>query len=387
MQWIARVEGGPRRVNHTACVIGDQIYTFGGYCSNEDYHAIKTIDVHVLNTQTLRWSLVPPRSDKSGYLLGYPEVPFQRYGHTAVAYEHNVYMWGGRNDDVCCNILFCFNTHTHTWSKPEVSGSIPGVRDGHSACIVGNSMYIFGGFEEEINQFSCDVHCLNLETMEWAFVPTGSLPPSYRDFHTATVLNDRMYVFGGRGDRHSPYHTQEEIYCSKMVYLDLKTFQWHTPTCGGQIPIGRRSHSTVVYRGKLYMFGGYNSLMDRHFNELYSFDPDTNVWQVMKTVGVPPQPRRRQVCLVLGQRMYLFGGTRYVWCMAYDGDEGCFVNRFIFFSFSPCEIPDANMGSDAVLWDYNDLHVLDFAPTLRTLAVLSVIKHNLDASVLPQNLK
>lgn len=41
---------------------------------------------------------------------------------------------------------------------------------GHTACIVDHNMYIFGGFEELANRFSCDVHCLNLETMTWSFV-------------------------------------------------------------------------------------------------------------------------------------------------------------------------------------------------------------------------
>lgn len=48
---------------------------------------------------------------------------------------------------------------------------------------------------------------------------TTEQPPSYRDFHTATVLDNKMYIFGGRGDRHSPFHTQEEIYCDQLVYL------------------------------------------------------------------------------------------------------------------------------------------------------------------------
>jgi hypothetical protein len=33
------------------------------------------MDVHVLNTSTLRWSLLPMRKDQK-----YPQVPFQRYG-------------------------------------------------------------------------------------------------------------------------------------------------------------------------------------------------------------------------------------------------------------------------------------------------------------------
>lgn len=310
MYWIAHVDGGPRRVNHTAVVVGDNIFSFGGYCSGDDYRSLRPIDVHVLNTRTLRWSIVtPPISEKH---KAYPEVPFRRYGHTAVAYKHMVYMWGGRNDETCCKILFAFDTQKLVWTKPAVTGRIPGVRDGHSSCVVDHFMYVFGGFEELINQFSRDVHCLNLETMTWSYIPTTGEPPSYRDFHTATVLNDRMYVFGGRGDRNSPYHTQEEIYCEKIVYLDLRTLQWHTPKTTGRVPVGRRSHSAFVYNGRLMIFGGYNSILDQHFNDLYSFDVTTDLWTRLNPGGKGPQPRRRQVCLVIDKRMYLFGGTRFV---------------------------------------------------------------------------
>ena len=77
------------------------------------------------------------------------------------------------------------------WSTPAVSGNRPAARDGHSAAIVGNYMYIFGGFEESIDQFSCDVHCLNLETMDWSYIRTFNSPPSYRDFHSCTEINGR----------------------------------------------------------------------------------------------------------------------------------------------------------------------------------------------------
>lgn len=55
---------------------------------------------------------------------------------------------------------------------------------------------------------------------------TSEQPPSYRDFHTATVLDNKMYIFGGRGDRHSPFHTQEEIYCDQLVYLVSVLRNW-----------------------------------------------------------------------------------------------------------------------------------------------------------------
>lgn len=167
----------------------------------------------------------------------------KRYGHTAVVYQQNVYLWGGRNDDASCNVLYCFDTKTLSWSRPDVSGTLPGARDGHSASVIDNFMYIFGGFQEDIDQFSCDVHCLNFETMEWKYIQTFGTPPSFRDFHSSIIINNRLYIFGGRGDKHSPYHSQEEIYCPEIVYLDLKTKVWHRPSTTGKIPVGRRSHS------------------------------------------------------------------------------------------------------------------------------------------------
>lgn len=243
MRWIANLDGGPRRVNHASVAVGDYIYSFGGYCTGEDYRSTCAIDVHILNTNNMRWSLAPTMKDEYGVMCKYPDVPFQRYGHTAIAYEHKVYIWGGRNDEIVCDILFCFDTKTLKWSKPLATGKVPGARDGHSACLYGNRMYIFGGFEEMIDKFSCDVHYLDLETMHWTFVDTRGDPPSYRDFHSATIVNHKMFVFGGRGDSWGPYHSQEEIYCPKIVCLDLRTNRWEMPNTTGEEPLGRRSHS------------------------------------------------------------------------------------------------------------------------------------------------
>lgn len=65
---------GPRRVNHASVSIGDFIYSFGGYCSGEDYRLSRPMDVHVLNTETMRWHQLTMKEKK------YPNVPFQRYG-------------------------------------------------------------------------------------------------------------------------------------------------------------------------------------------------------------------------------------------------------------------------------------------------------------------
>lgn len=68
-----------------------------------------------------------------------------------------------------------FIIDTLEWSTPEVYGSIPVPRDGHSACVINNQMYIFGGFQENPTQFSQDLYMLDLITMTWNVVRTNVL--------------------------------------------------------------------------------------------------------------------------------------------------------------------------------------------------------------------
>ncbi|GLH07303.1 hypothetical protein R5R35_003214 [Gryllus longicercus] len=369
MYWTVHLEGGPRRVNHAAVVVGDKIYSFGGYCTGENYHKRRPIDVHVLNTANYRWTALPlPEYGGDQFL----SVPYQRYGHTAVAYEDKIYIWGGRNDEYACNTLFCFDTVTLKWTCPEVTGPIPGARDGHSACIIDHCMYIFGGFEEYIDRFSQDVHALDFRTMKWRFVYTRGDPPSYRDFHSASAIGSNMYIFGGRGDLNGPFHSQEEHYCPDIMYLDTITGRWHRPATSGRVPVGRRSHSAFVHREYLYVFGGYNGLWDEHYNDLHRFSPERNEWELVQTLGTSPSPRRRQSCLVVGEKVFLFGGTS-----PYPG--------------APPEVPGDDElqieGPDSKLMDHSDMHVLDFSPSLRMLCLQVVIHFKLDPSWLPEDLK
>lgn len=63
LRWTVHLEGGPRRVNHAAVAVGHRVYSFGGYCSGEDYETLRQIDVHIFNAGAFR---VPPASVPTG---------------------------------------------------------------------------------------------------------------------------------------------------------------------------------------------------------------------------------------------------------------------------------------------------------------------------------
>ena len=73
-----------------------------------------------------------------------------------------------------------------------MAGNIPPERDGHSACVINDSMYVFGGYEESHSRYGQEVYKLDLNEMVWYLVMCSGEQPRYRDFHTATAIGDRQ---------------------------------------------------------------------------------------------------------------------------------------------------------------------------------------------------
>lgn len=208
------------------------------------------------------------------------------------------------------------------------------------------------------------MQALDFATYTWQHIKIKGIPAIWRDFHSATAIGNIMYVFGGRSDVSGETFSNREIYCNKIQMFDTVTNTWTQTKTSGVAPIGRRSHSAFVYKGYLYVFGGFNGFHHLHFRDIFRFDPVHHHWTMVKVKGKGPCPRRRQCCCVIGSRVFLFGGT------------------------SPTNPQnEANEENDMDLYDHSDLHVLDFAPTLKMLCELVVLEHNLDTSLLPLDIR
>uniref|UniRef100_A0AC35GVZ2 Uncharacterized protein n=1 Tax=Panagrolaimus sp. PS1159 TaxID=55785 RepID=A0AC35GVZ2_9BILA len=175
-------------------------------------------------------------------------------------------------------------------------------------------MYIFGGFEYTHRRYTNSVYAFNFETLTWENLPTKGKAPSHRDFHASAIVNDKMYIFGGRGDDEDSSTTTTststlDTYCDKLYSFNLKTNEWEELETTGDRPTFRRSHSMWEYCGKLYLFGGYDSINDIHFNDFYVFDTIKLYWTRLRPNGKHPTPRRRQCSAIVGNKVFIFGGT------------------------------------------------------------------------------
>lgn len=80
-------------------------------------------------------------------LRAVPPSPTRRYGHTMVAYDRHLYVFGGAADHTLPNDLHCYDLDTNTWSIVDVTSDsrVPSGRLFHASAVVDSAMYIFGG--------------------------------------------------------------------------------------------------------------------------------------------------------------------------------------------------------------------------------------------------
>jgi N-acetylneuraminic acid mutarotase len=191
-------------------------------------------------------------------------------------------------------------------------------------------MYIFGGYVQVAGMFSNDIYEFNFLTSTWTLIqPMSEIRPYWRDFHTSSSVGDNIYIFGGRMDSGGARFTGASFYSNDLYTFNVIDKKWtlikkdtsnelnnkldmenDPQTLARKYgPCGRRSHSSISYKNKIIIFGGYQENVNKHFNDLYEFDTDKLEWNIITAIGSTPSPRRRHSCCVILDQMYLFGGS------------------------------------------------------------------------------
>uniref|UniRef100_A0A915Q4A1 Uncharacterized protein n=1 Tax=Setaria digitata TaxID=48799 RepID=A0A915Q4A1_9BILA len=359
--WTVSLNGGPKRVNQAAAAIGSTIYSFGGCCCDNNYinsELDETFGVHVLNTSTYRWKRlrtrrlrpsqnrdISPGRDPSS--LPYGETPTKRVGHTAVAYEGKIYLWGG----------YCTATSIRrTWSVIPSDGDTPPGRTRHTAVVFNDMMIIYGGRDDHAPTLPNDVWAYNFKTRKWYGMALYGQIPRGRECHTACVIDGKMYVFGGVDE------SDDELY---LDVLNLREGYWETPEIFGDQPSGRRDPCSWVYQEKMYLFGGCQQSDEEYLATLHEFDPRTSMWQECKPIGlVGPEGRQRHCGVIVGSRAFIFSGLASIITLDSNFGFGCLI-------------------------EICDLHVLNYDWKLKELSAHAIMRYGLikDAfNVIPADL-
>lgn len=140
------------------------------------------------------------------------------------------------------------------------AGQRPAARWAHSATLVGQFMYVFGGVSASVLD---ELWVLDTGTLAWRAAAANAARPTDRPGkmlgHAAAALGSRVWVFGGQ---------QGRMYSKKLYSLDTATLTWAVHATA-HTPHARTGHSmTPIQDRAIIMFGGqgkklYNDLLVR----------------------------------------------------------------------------------------------------------------------------
>lgn len=179
----------------------DEVYLFGGthhpkLDSDHPTHATAAIDerstgilsdsLYKINIEN--WSITELGNFKhrESYLNSFSKRPRNRTSHSSESYEEKTWPTARRGHSMACirdfivvfggicensigdNDVFVYDIKQNAWKQPEIKGTAPDVRFGHSQTVVGDDIFYFGGaqVDDPVNVIFDDLHKLTYNAIE-----------------------------------------------------------------------------------------------------------------------------------------------------------------------------------------------------------------------------
>ncbi|KAL0962814.1 hypothetical protein UPYG_G00345840 [Umbra pygmaea] len=320
------------RHGHRAAAIRELIIVFGG--GNEGIAE----ELHVYNTVSKQWFLpavrgdIPPGCAAHGFasegtriLVFGGMVEFGKYSNSLYELQASRWLWKKLKP-----------------RPPKNGMPPPCPRLGHSFTLIGNRCYLFGGLANDsedpngnVPRYLDDFYELELQSVSgvkgWNIPDTKGVGPWARESHTAVAYtgkaSPKLYIFGGmRGSR-----------LDDLWQLDLESMTWSIPDTKGPPPLARSLHSANVIGNKMYVFGGWVPVSETDklndlgaewicTNSLSVLNLETLTWQSLgpdqqqghtvsqgdqeepqPSIGVP-RARAGHCAASIGSRLYIWSG-------------------------------------------------------------------------------
>lgn len=321
---------------HTMTVVGTNAFLFGGMTDYGLEETEETSDcakpsnelfkLDIANKVNLEWKKIHITIDQ----------PLPRWRHSATLFDNTqILVFGGfASTDHRLNDVWVFDVVTYSWSQPnskhnqEASipcqltnnqwSNVPPPRAAHSASLIGEVLYVFGGYgglgygRRDLD----DLYSLNVLTWVWTKVLAKGSPPEKRCGHQACAVERKIYIFGGSNssiqfDDCFILDTEQDPPLWSKLASSLPTPVWNSSSCC----------VIAIPTWKIFTFGGVTGLLsdyDRQgkmTNTTSIMDTGIGRWSEPKIEGSPPS-LRSDTCLAYdpkGSRLIVFGGWADEW--------------------------------------------------------------------------
>jgi N-acetylneuraminic acid mutarotase len=273
-----------------AAVINQTIFVVGGAMSESlDKKPLATVESYNFKDST--W-----KSCKS--------LDSARFAHVTVAVAGKLYVFGGTYKGVNggakdLTSIKQYDPQTDEWTT---IGDIPSTLVAPAACVINDSVYIFGGLTHGPNGFMMtpDINVFDPKTVTWSKKNGALKEPRIR--HRAVAVNDTVYILGGIGGDFSTVLHSVEMYHPKT---DIST---EAPNMS--MKYARKNFGALEMNGTLYVIGGIST--DPTHSQIVIGNMESYTFTDAKWTEREPVPFQYHsfgICALNGF-IYVIGGSR-----------------------------------------------------------------------------
>ncbi|KAF3445193.1 hypothetical protein FNV43_RR14887 [Rhamnella rubrinervis] len=290
------------RNGHTAVNVGkSKVVVFGGLVDKKFLS-----DIVVYDTDNKLWFQPECTGSGSDGQVG----PSPRAFHVAISIDCHMFIFGGRSGSKRLGDFWVLDTDIWQWSELTSFGDLPSPRDFAAASAIGNrKIVMYGGWDGK--KWLSDVYVMDTISLEWMELPVTGSPPPPRCGHTATMVEKRLLVYGGRGGG-GPI--MGDLWALKgLIEEENETPAWTQLKLPGQAPPPCCGHTITSGGLHLLLFGGHGtggwlSRYDIYYNDCIVLDRVSAQWKRLPTSSESPPARAYHSLTCIGSRYLLFGG-------------------------------------------------------------------------------
>ena len=126
-------------------------------------------------------------------------APPRRTGHVLTSHQGKLYLFGGTDGRYHYNDTWSFDLATGVWTELSCIGYIPVPREGHASAVIDDVMYIFGGRDVNGKDLG-DLAAFRITNQRWYMFQNMGPAPSARSGHAMVAAHGKIFVVGGEAN-------------------------------------------------------------------------------------------------------------------------------------------------------------------------------------------
>ena len=297
-QWMPRTNMPTARFQFGTCVVDGKVFAIGGEVDKFGDKSIATVEMYDPKTDT--WERKT-------------DMPTARAGMSTSVVDGKIYAIGGGqgkkhrlrrgwgNSGKLLPTIEMYDPVTDTWTQ---KADMPVPRSSNSTCIVDGKIYIIGGVAANRKQWRLDnVDIYDPATDTWTEAKSMN---HARSGASVSVVNGKIYVMGGVGWPQIP--NQPGPFLSSVEVFNPETNHWKETA---EMPTPKAFHTASVIDGKIYVIGGGFRGDDQfeYLSTVEVYDPKTDRWTQEPDMPIGKWGHRAEV---INENIYIFGGSSAV---------------------------------------------------------------------------